>query len=169
MKFKIHHMFIALSINVSTIVAAYSFTPGFTDFTGIDAILPYFVVSLFFIVGISFFAFIWRSRKQSLRLIQMELDEGKKMYFNIRVGGYLDGWRYQGPLLMLAVFDDCFIIKDKKVLFSDIESISKTRFSSVRVQINKGLHLDGQTIDIYDKSFLQFIPKEHGGQKEPQD
>ena len=166
---QLKYMIISLSINVSIIVAVYRFTSGFTDFTGIDAILPYFVVSLFFIVGISFFAFIWRSRKQSLRLIQMELDEGKKMYFNTRVGGYLDGWRYKGPLLTLAIFDDCFIIKDKKVLFSDIESISKPRLSGVRVQINKGLHLDGQTIDIYDKSFLQFIPKEHGGQKEPQD
>ncbi len=167
---KSHHMITALGINVSLIVTVYWFTSGFTDFTGIEAILPYFLVSLFFIVGIGFFTIIWRSRKQSLRLIQMELDEGKKMYFNARVGGYLDGWRYRGPLLTLAIFDDCFIIKNKKALFSDIESISKSRLSGVRVQINKGLHLDGQTIDIYyDSSFLQFIPKEHGGQKEPQD
>ena len=173
MKFKRRYMIIVFSINVSIIVAVYwFFSSGDIDLgrqsLDLEAILPYFVVSLFFIVGISFFAFIWRSRKQSLRLIQMELDEGKKMYFNTRVGGYLDGWRYRGPLLKLVVFDDCFIIKDKKVLFSDIESISNHRFSGVKVQINKGLHLDGQTIGIYDSSFLQFIPKEHGGQKEPQ-
>ncbi|HIG53152.1 MAG TPA: hypothetical protein EYQ18_04035 [Candidatus Handelsmanbacteria bacterium] len=132
--------------------------------TEIDAILPYFVLSMFSIVPIAFFAFIWRSRKQSLRLIQMELDEGKKMYFkDTGVSADIDGWRYRGPLLTLAVFDDCFIIKDKKVLFSDIQSISKKRFSGLRFQIN-----NGQTIGLSNTSFLQFIPKEHGGQKEPQ-
>ena len=133
------------------------------QFTEID-ILPYFVGIIFAIVPICFFSFIRRWRKQSLTLIQMELDEGKKMYFkDSGVAGVVDGFRYRGPLLTLAVFDDCFIIKNKKVVFSEIESISKSRFSSVKVQFN-----NGQTIDLYNSSFLQFIPKEHGGRKEPQ-
>ena len=94
----------------------------------------------------------------------MEIDEGKKMHFkDAWVGGTINGVRYKGPLLTLAVFDDCFIFKNKKVLFSDIESISKSRLSGVTVQTN-----NGQNIIISTSSFLQFIPKEHGGQKEPE-
>jgi hypothetical protein len=126
-------------------------------------ILPYFVGIMFTVVPIAFFSLIRRWRKQSLTLIQMELDEGKKMYLKDTSGGVVDGMRYKGPLLTLAVFDDCFIFKDKKVIFSDIESIRKSRLSGVIVQFN-----NGQTIELYTTSFLQFIPKEHGGRKEPQ-
>ena len=133
------------------------------QFTEID-ILPYLVGIIFAIVPICFFSFIRRWRKQSLTLIQMELNEGKKMSFkDTGVGGVIDGFRYRGPLLTLAVFDDCFIIKDKKINFLDIEAISVSRLSGVRVQFN-----NGQTIQLYNSSFLQFIPKGYGGRKEPQ-
>jgi len=122
------------------------------------------ITLMILVVPFAFFSLIRRWRKQSLILIQMELDEGKKMYFKeTGVAGVVDGMRYKGPLLTLAVFDDCFIFKDKKVIFSDIESIRKSRFSGVIVQFN-----NGQTIELYTTSFLQFIPKEHGGRKEPQ-
>jgi hypothetical protein len=140
-----------------------------------EPLMPY-IALLFGIIFILVFGgvilHLLSARKQSLRLIQTELDEGKRMYKETWVSGVVNGVRYRGPLLKLAVFDDCFIIKDKKVPFADIESISKSRFSGFRVQ-NKSNKADifksnnGQSIVVYSSSFLQFIPKEHGGQKEP--
>ena len=83
-------------------------------------LMPY-IASLFGLISTLVFGGVLLSllsaRKKSLRLIQTELDAGKKMYIDTWVSGVVDGVRYKGPLLKLAVFDDFFIIKDKKFSF----------------------------------------------------
>lgn len=118
--------------------------------------LPIFFITVC-IFAISVVVLYVRScRNHSLRLIQMELDKGKKMYFkDACVGGRINGVRYNPPYLILAVFDDCLIFKDKKILFSDIESID----DGGTIRANDGQSMRPESI------FLQFIPKEHGGQK----
>jgi len=77
------------------------------------------------------------------------------MHFKASVGGVVGGIRYKGPLLVLAVFDDCFILKDRKVLFSDIKTMSQTRFTGIKIQTHSA-----QEIKIYHNgSFLKFFPE----------
>ena len=95
------------------------------------------------------------SRKQSEALIQLEVDAGKTMQFKNSMGGVVGGIRYRGPMLVLAIFDDCFILKDKKVLFSDIKAIRLSRFKGVIIETHTG-----EVLEVFDRgSFLTYFPE----------
>ena len=114
------------------------------------------LVPLLFSAVFTVLYLVWtHARKQSLELIQSELNAGKTMLFKASVGGYVSGMHYKGPLLTLAVFDDCFILKDQKVLFSDIKAVSKSTLAGIKVATHSG-----QEIRIYHNgSFLKFFPE----------
>ena len=109
MKIKYTAYCVVASINVFII---YWLLSSNDPLTSIKAILPYLAFSIVPIVFFAFFLIIRRWREQSLELIQIELDEGKEMYFTARVGGVIDGMKYTGPILTFAVFDDCFIFSE---------------------------------------------------------
>ena len=104
--------------------------------------------------GFTFVYFIANySSRTSDGLIQAELDAGKALRYRTRVGGAVDNFRYKGPLLVLAFFDDCFIIKDRKVPFLEIKSINQTLLMGVVIEI-----YGGQSVSIYDNSCLKYFP-----------
>ena len=106
-------------------------------------------ILLFCSVLTGFYLVFTHGRKQSQTLIQQELDAGKTLKFKTSIGGTVGGIRYKGPLLVLAFFDDCFIIKDKKIAFSDIKSISHSFFAGIKIDTHSG-----QVVEMHDDGSL---------------
>ena len=120
-----------------------------------EVIFTIFIALMFIIVGSVFYLVIWKGRKITQCMIQNELESGKTLHFKASVGGMIDGIQYKGPLLIFAVFDDFFILKDKKFLFSEITLISQSRISGVKIDIHSG-----KVVKIYHQgSFLKFFPE----------
>lgn len=121
------------------------------------------IVSLLFMVSIiGFLVYVEkRSKEQTKKRIAEEEAKGNKCLYRKNTGGVIDGIRYRGSFLTLVVFEDFFIIKDKKVMFEDIASISQSVFSGTTITLK-----NKQIIVLGNGKLPKFIPKEYGGNKE---
>jgi hypothetical protein len=121
------------------------------------------VLSILFFVSFVFGTLIYvfkKSHQQTKEMIVAAEKEGNKVLFRTITGGSIDGIQYKGPFLTVAVFEKFLIVKDKKIMFENMTSITTSTFMGTTIEST-----NTTKIVIGDSHFLQFVPQEYGGNK----
>ena len=108
------------------------------------------VLGLLVYIGVS-------SKQEIKKMITEENTRGSTVLFKTATAGVVREIQYTGPFLTLVVFEKFLILKDVKVMFQDMESITQSFLKGVSISFK-----NKQELRVHDTQFLQCIPKEFG-------
>ena len=112
-------------------------------------------VLLFMVTVFGILWYVWyKAREKTYQIIKEELAKGKHILFKTRTSGRNQRGKSTLPIMLLVVFEDCFLFHGDKIMFTDIHCVEKYHWG-VRV-ITKS----NQQFGINNLYLLHYVPAE---------